>query len=348
MATRYGYRIFAVKVHREHKRPTLDFSDLTLGKGDKAESFDATIKAVCDANLGKTHTEILRYREPRTSVDVAGGVEDTTPYLRLLSYDLTPGTRYDFEFKFGRRGSHDLAMGENAADDAPLDHLAPSNSFRAFLYLPAAGSTAILVAETRSRLCPGLDLLRLLGVGTKTMDESRLEPDRIGWWRLSGQRLTDNVQMKKFVEQGEASYIELRKSIVSGSGKRKSETVRVRQDGMPILKKKEQAKALVGSWFGLDNSALGIDQSKPSGATLQTQLASLLEVKVDPTQFEDGGVGWEGPDGTTIFLKPDDLDDAFTYRVGRPGYRPEDDDIRLAAEDTLRGLQATLQIDLDI
>lgn len=347
MATKHGYRIFSVDIHKGFTRALHAFPDLHLGEKATAEPFADTIRAVCVENKGKTHTEVLRYREPRPATG-NGDVEDTTPFVRLLKYDLTPGTRFDFEYKFGRRGSHDLAMAEDEANDASLANLAPSNSFRAFLYLPKAGTKAILVAEARNRLCPALDLLKLLGVGSKTIDERRAEDARIGWWRPIGSRVTDDVQMKKFIQQGHANYIELRKTLTSGSAKTKTEIVKVRQDGLPIPKKGEQAKALVGSWLGLNSSDMGTSQPVPQGNTLVKQLASLIEVKVDPTQFDDGGVGWEGPDGSTIFVKPDDLEDAFTYRVGRAGYRPTDDALRLAAEETLRGLQTKLKLDLDI
>lgn len=348
MATKHGYRIFSVELHKGFGRTPHAFPDLHLGEAPSAEKFIDTIRSVCRENKGKTHTEVLRYREARSDSQTDGGVEDTSPYIRLLDYDLGLGTRFDFEYKFGRRGSHDLAMAEDEANDAQLNDLAPSNTFRAFLYVPKAGTKAMLVAESRNRLCPAFDLLKLLGVGSKVLDEVRAEGDRIGWWRPLGLRVTDDAQMKKYVTQGHANYIELRKTLTSGSGKPKTQTVRVRQDGLPVLKKGEQTKSLVGSWLGLGQKELGTTQPVPGGSSVVKQLASLLEVKVDAGQFDDGGVGWEGPDGSTVFIRPGDLEDAFTYRVGRPGYRPTNDQLRLAAEDTLRGMQTKLKIDLDI
>lgn len=348
MATKYGYRIFSVALYRGFKTTAEEIPSAALGSGSNEEALDATIKAVCGENLGKTHTEVLRYREPKEVSETDGGVEDTTPFIRLLSFDLSASSRFDFEYKFGRRGSHDLAMAANESDDAPLDDKAPANTYRAFLYLPKAGTKAILVAEARNRLCPGLDLLKLVGVGSKAIDTGRPENERIGWWRFIGARITDEVQMLKFIRQGHASYIELRKNIISGSSKPHSDVLRVRQDGLPIPKKLDAAKVLVGSWFGLSSDDLGVVAVEPAGKTVVSQLASLLEVNIDPSQFDDGGVGWEGPDGTTHFVRPDDLEDAFTYRVGKPGYRPTNDELRLDAESTLRNLQGKLKIDLDI
>lgn len=345
MATKYGYRLFTVKVHPGFGQTPKKFPDAKIGE----ELLQKTISEVCLALDGHTETEPLRYRD-RTTVSPAtpvAGREDTTPFVRLTHWAQND-RRFDFRFMHGRKGSHSTAMAARSDEDTELDEKAPSNEYRAFLYLPKAGDSAIFVAEARNQICPGEDLLRLLGVSSMRIDEARPETERVGWWRFVPKRVSDEVQLTQFLRNGSAAYLELTKYTVAPSGRRKQKSVRLRQDGLPSTKGQAMAKALIAKWSPLSAEEIGAEGKPPKGASDVLRVAALMDVKVSRDYYDDAGIGWEGVDGSTQFFSPTSLGDPFTYRVGSPGVRPTDVQLRQHAESTLGHLMEPLSIELDL
>lgn len=350
MATQYGYRLFSVDLHLRHTRKKLDFETAALGPKDSPVGFIESVGRICQAIEGVTTTEVLRYREKATedaTESAANGadVEDTSPFLRLESFS-TVGRRIDFEFRFGRRGSHDLAIAEQSNGDAVLEGKAPANTFRASLYIPEKGEAAILVAETRNRLCPGEDLLRLIGVSSKAQDLERPEGSEIGWWRFSAQKISDPGRWKTYIEQGHAKGVGLLKYYVKPDGTRGDKSVTLRQDGL-TASAAERAKLTALNWIGQRSKKELRDGGIDTSQTVMKQMAAFIEVKVTPGEFDDAGIAWEGPDGSTTFVTPEHLRDMFTYPLGARGILPSHAEIRHAAEVTLSDLLPILGVELD-
>lgn len=352
MATQYGYRLFAVSLYSRNSRKKMNFGKAKLGSGDNEIDFIESLNRICAAIVGTTTTEVLRYRD-KSEEDLAklaeaadGDVEDTTPFLRLISYTIE-GRRVDFEFKFGRRGSHDLAMSAEPDSDAFLEDKAPSNSFRACFYIPEDGETAILVAEVRNRLCPGEDLLRLIGVSSKHQEAERKEDAQIGWWRFTHNKISDPNRWDDFIEQGQAKGVSFLRYDVRPDGTRGDKAVTLRQDGLPA-EFLGLAKTTVLGWIGKRSKnelkAAGVDTSKST----PQQLAVFLEVDVDPDEYQEAGLAWEGPDGSTSFISPEHIRDMFTYRIGQRGVLPTHTELRHAAEITLSDLLPVLGVEIDL
>lgn len=345
MATKYGYRLFTVKAHPGFGRTPKKFPDAKIGD----ELLQKTLMTVCSSISGHTEIEPLRYRERSTdeATPAVAGKEDTTPFIRLTHWQQSE-RRFDFRFMHGRKGSHSTAMAAHSDEDTELDEKAPSNEFRGFLYLPLAGESAVLVAEARNQICPGEDFLRLLGVTSMRLDEARNENDRYGWWRFLPKRVSDEVQLKQFLRNGTASYLELTKYEVSASGKRKQKAVKLRQDGVPTSKAQAMSKALIAQWTPLSADDIGAEGKIPKGTSDVQRVAALMDVKVSKDYYDDAGIGWEGADGSTQYFSPSNQGDPFTYRVGAPGVRPTDIQLRQHAESTLAHLLEPLSIELDL
>ncbi|MBQ1443793.1 MAG: hypothetical protein IIZ13_08095 [Renibacterium sp.] len=348
---KYGFRLFSVGLRRQNTFADVDFSKAVLGKNEAQEHLLDTVASVCEGLLHQTFTEPLRYIKRRAldEDELAEEGAQTKPYIRLTNFDLSHPTCLQFEFKFGRLGTHSVALAAAESDDADLSTRAPSNDYYAFLYLPNQGDRGVLVAETRSRTCPGEEVLKLLGVGSKLRDESKPSEDQIGWWKFVPQRISDSNQLEHVIRYGQGSYIELVKHAVDAQGGREKKRISVRQDGFRSLSFAEQVRALAGSWLRMTPDKLKTTAKVPPGSNPQEQLAALMDIKVDAKQFDDGGIGWEAPDGTTRHIKPDDFSDIFTYPVGAKGYgRPSKEELRLEAENVLRPLLPALKLDIDI
>lgn len=346
MATQFGFRLFEVELLREHKKSPLDFSNANLGAGTNQVPFTESLRRICAAIQGVTVTGILRYRHRDVPVNPEE-TEDTQPSIRLLKF-ANIGSRIDFEFRYGRRGSHDLAMADSADEDAELFGKAPTNPFRAFLYLPISGTKAVLAVEARNRICPADNLMKLIGVSSKEQDEERPDSEQIGWWRFRYFRITDPDQWEKFITQGQPRSISLIKHEIRPDGTPGTKKVIVRQDGLAGTSAAKASKTLGMFWIKRAEAKtlkqLGID---PSGNTVQ-QLATLVEVNVDAADFDEAGFTWEGPDGTTKFIGPDDVVDQFTYAVGKAGVSPSNETLVYAVESKLRDLAPSHGIPLDL
>lgn len=334
VATQYGFKLWEVFVHNGFGPKPLDLPKAQLSEKDNATKLLPSLQAIAKSTEGITRTEVLRYRTYSPDEDKTGDKEDTTPSIRLLTHNATGGNVF-FHYRFGRRGSHDMAMAPDALQDANLADKASSNPFRAYLFLPTSGNVAVFASEARNVICPGTDLLKLLGVTSKEQDEERAPQDRIGWWRFIPKQVTDEEQLKSFIRSGHANGVRLEKVTSTGSGARDRKVVTVRQSGLSGTKL-DQAKILGAEWFGFKPKDLGLKGNLPAGGDNIAKLAALVDVKFSPGQFNDGGLEWEGPDGSTQFVKPDGARDVFTYRVGRRGVTPTDTELESAVKSRIK------------
>ncbi|MDI2032984.1 hypothetical protein [Paenarthrobacter nitroguajacolicus] len=346
MATQYGFKLWEVTVHDGFSRSPLDLTEAQLDSKDTATKLFPSLRAIAKSTAGLTRTEVLRYRTYSPEEDAAGDKEDTTPSIRLLSHSVS-GSNLTFEYRFGRRGSHDIAIAPDAGQDASLADKASSNRFRAYLFLPTSGTKAVFASEARNSMCPGTDLLKLLGVTSKEQDEARETKDQIGWWRFLPKQVTDEEQLKSFIRSGHANAVRLEKITSSGSGARERKAITVRQSGLSGSKL-DQAKILGAEWFGVKAKDLGLDGKPPKGKDDLAKLAALVDLQLKPGQFDDGGLEWEGPDGSTQFVKPDGARDVFTYRVGKRGSAPTDKELERAIKNRVKLLATSRKWHLTI
>ncbi|QHC71033.1 hypothetical protein [Rathayibacter sp. VKM Ac-2801] len=316
-----------------------DFASATLNNGGK--DLLGTLREVLPAinNLTRTGPLAYRNRTPTAEADDS----DTKPAIRVLYATVASDSRIDFEFRYGRVGAHDLAIGLSEDDDAVLTGKASTNIFRASIYLPASGNAAILVVENRSNLAPFEYFLKHLSFHMKEQDAAKPEAEQHGWWRLMGKGVTDVDRLNEVLSQGSGAALQLEKHVVQ-NGRRRTSGVVVRQDGLPAGKL-QQVRAMVFAWLGLTDSDEGAGAA-PEGTPVQ-QVASLLDVDVVDEQFNDGAVVYDDGTGRTHIIRPSSVREVFVYPLAE-GQRPTAVAIRSAAEDRLRRITPTLGVQLTL
>lgn len=340
--TKYGFQLFTVHLHMRTSRPTIDFvkGRLEQGGSSLAKSFRDALPSL----VNKTRVGPLSYRE-QDDDSKSEKTSDTKPAIRVVLAEVASDNRIDFEFRYGRVGSHDLAIAEDASQDAVLSGKASTNEFRASLYLPTSGHKALLVVENRSNLCPTDYFLKHLSFHFKELDDALQDQDRGGWWRMMAQGVTDSERLDEVLLQGRGAALQLEKFAPSVDGRRRSAVTTLRQDGLP-LGKLAQIRALAYDWLDLRNP--DTDPAPiPSGSNSVEQVATLIDVKIIAEQFDDGAIVYDDGNGRTQTIRPQSVRDVFVYPVSE-GSRPTASQIRTKAEARIRKLMPTIGIQIAI
>lgn len=336
--TRFGFQLFEIHLYQGTKRTQESFTAATLGN-DGGTLID-TLRSDLHSIVGKTRTGALSYRDTGRDDDD----EDTKPAIRVLSADVASDHRVDFEFRFGRVGAHDLAIAEKMADDAELNGKASTNIFRASLYLPKKGMKAVLAIENRGNVCPCEYFLRHLSFHMKEIDEATADADKHGWWRLMAQGIADVERLEEILHQGKGAALQLEKHGTGGQGIRRPRDIVVRQDGVPVSAL-PKLRALVYKWLNLTDTSPGA-VTAPAGNSVE-QIASLIDIKVQTDQFDDGAVVYDDGNGRTHTIRPHSVREVFIYPISE-GRRPTPSDFRSEAESRIARLLSALNIEIDL
>jgi len=335
--TRYGFQLFEVALHDGTSRAVHDFIEGVLQTD--GPTFEETFKLQIPSLEGMTRTGNLSYRDASN----AGGDEsDTKPAIRVIGARVATNSRVDFEFRYGRVGSHDLAIAADEADDAELDGKASTNIYRASFYFPTSGKRAILVVENRGNVCPFDYLLKHLSFSSREFDSS-LDPERTtGWWRLMAKGITDADRLEEILLEGKGAALQLEKRSTGGDGRRRTSDIVLRQNGLPVSRL-PQLKALVLDW--MDVSDPNPDATPAPEGTSVEQVAALIDINVITDEFDDGAVVYDDGNGRTQTIRRHSTRDVFIYPL-TVGRQPMPSEIRVAAEDRIRRLLGTLQIQI--
>ncbi len=336
--TRFGFQLFEIHLHKGTKRTQENIAVSTLGNGGGI--LVETLRSDLPSLIGKTRTGSLSYRDTGKDDDD----DDTKPAIRILSATVASDYRIDFEFRFGRVGAHDLAIAEKMADDAELNGKASTNVFRASLYLPKNGVKAILAIENRGNLCPCEYFLRHLSFHMKEIDDDSADADKQGWWRLMAQGIADVERLEEILRQGKGAALQLEKHGTGGQGIRRPRDITVRQDGVPVTAL-PKLRALVYKWLNLTDTSPGA-VAAPSGNSVE-QIASLIDVKVQTDQFDDGAVVYDDGNGRTHTIRPHSVREVFIYPISE-GRRPTPSEFRSEAESRIARLLSALNIEIDL
>ncbi len=214
-------------------------------------------------------------------------------------------SRIDFVVRIGRRGGHDLAIGTESGRDVVLEDLASTNPFLVSLYLPEAGSDAVLVSEVRSRTSAGYQLMKLIGVVSNehARQNSAGGSNNRQWWRLVCKPIGgDAERLEEVLTQGNggvAFQLE-RHNVPKGGKSRSTDIVTLRRNGLPAGKL-SSVKAMVLGWAKIDPpKEYG---PAPSGSPVE-QLASLVGFEIEPSLFDDGSLSYEDAQGRTQTIRP--------------------------------------------
>lgn len=338
--TMFGFRLDQVNIHHGHTRQAQDVVEARLS-GDGGESFLESLESMRSRLVGTTRTGNLKYAladDDETSTSTA----DSLPTIRVEEMSIG-SSRVDFVVRVGRRGSHDLAIGTHTDQDVALEELASTNPFHVSLYLPTTGTDAVLVSEVRSRTSAGYQLLKLIGVVSFELASMDGDADNQRWWRLMSSPVGDTQRLEEVLTKGNGLAFQLeRRSAPKGKARSSSEVV-LRRNGLPagVL---SSVKSMVLGWAKLD---VPDDYDPAPSGTPVEQLASLVGVEINPSEFNDGSLSYDDAEGRTQTIRPSNVNDVFIYPVS-VGERPAAAKMRSAAEARLRLLVPSLKIPLPI
>ncbi|WP_148286023.1 hypothetical protein [Curtobacterium sp. B8] len=332
----FGFQLHQLTLFYGNARTEKDFRTDTLQP--KGNNVLASLRELSPSIYDVTRIDDFAYRTRERQADVA-----LAPALRIEHIDATSQDRIDIEFRYGRVGSHDLAIAKDRSEDAALDSKASTNPYRASIYLPKSGNRAVLMCEARGASCPSTYLLKALCLHMRDTDAERPEADRQGWWRLKPHQVSDTGRLEEVLRQGNGAGLQLEKRILKPGQTRGGEVITLRRNGLPVGKL-SAVKSMVLGWVGMTPEK-GADAA-PSGKPTE-QVSSLIGVQVSADDFDDGAVTYDQGDGKTQTIRPDSVRDIFTYPV-KVGLPPTPSEIRNAAEERLQRLQPTLGIQLSI
>lgn len=338
--TMFGFRLDQVNIHHGHTRQAQDLAEARLGE-NAGESFLESLESMRPRLVGTTRTGNLKY-ELADDGQFATATGDALPTIRVEEMSVG-SSRVDFLVRVGRRGSHDLAIGTHTDQDVALEELASTNPFYVSLYLPTAGTDAVLVSEVRSRTSAGYQLLKLIGVVSFELASMDGDADNQRWWRLKSRPVGDTERLEEVLTKGNGLAFQLeRRNAPKGKARSSSEVV-LRRNGLPagVL---SSVKSMVLGWAKLD--VPDDYDSAPTGTPVE-QLASLVGVQINPSEFNDGSLSYDDAEGRTQTIRPSNVNDVFIYPVS-VGERPTAAKMRSAAEARLRSLVPSLKIPLTI
>lgn len=336
--TPYGVQLFKLVLHKGNARGLCDFRKTTLAQDSRTllDSLRALVPTIYD----ETRIDDFSYRDREKKDDSESG---PMPALRIENISSTSDDRVDIEFRYGRVGSHDLAIAREKGDDAPLDNKASTNLYRASIYFPTSGQAAILMCEARGQSCPSTHVLKALCLHMRDEDLKRPESERRGWWRIMPLQISDSGRLEEVLRQGNGAGLQLEKRTLSANQARGGDVITLRRNGLP-QGKLSAVKAMVMGWVGFAPDA--DEDAAPDGSPVE-QVSSLIGVAIQADEFDDGAVTYDQGDGRTQTIRPHSVKDIFTYPVTL-GTAPSHADLRDVAEARLKLLQPTLGIQLTL
>lgn len=338
--TMFGFRLDQVNIHHGHTRQAQDIVEARLD-GGAGESFLASLEAMRSRLVGTTRMGKLKYALAHDDESTTAPV-DALPTIRVEEMSIG-SSRVDFVVRVGRQGSHDLAIGTRVDQDVALEELASTNPFHVSLYLPTTGTDAVLVSEVRSRSSAGYQLLKLIGVVSFELASMEGDADNQRWWRLKSGPVGDTERLEEVLTKGNGLAFQLeRRNAPKGKARSTSEIV-LRRNGLPagVI---SSVKSMVFGWAKLD---VPDDYDPAPSGTPVEQLASLVGVEINPSDFNDGSLSYDDSEGRTQTIRPSNVNDVFIYPVSI-GDRPTAAKMRSAAEARLRLLAPSLKIPLPI
>lgn len=332
---KYGYRLYTVSLLKEYGRTPFPFNSDGLHVKDGTAVDD--ILGIANANIGKNYFHPLKHRrympEDRNELD-----PKKDKALTFLSAERDSGY-LTFEFRWGKPGSHDTAL-RRTADNVPLGtEAAPSNPFRAVLYLPKGDNkTGILAVETIGRLNVASDFIRYISCLLEDYSVGQSSPHP-GWWDFRIRPAADINRLERQLEKGTIEEVKLQVKRVDQDGRRHKAEKTYTQRTFTNDEEGE-VKFAAFSWF---RQKLRSDQEDNSDIR---DVVAHIAPEIESIDWNDGSITFRTEDGQNKTVSPDDMSAVFQYSLGtiRPTTREFIDATRSAAQT----LQKPLKLELDL
>ncbi|WP_346844584.1 hypothetical protein [uncultured Rothia sp.] len=343
---KYGYRLFTTSLRKGYGNSRHAFS--SDGIYESSESAIDDIVAIAEEYIGKVYFHPLLLQR---WIDKKGDTYDistdpNTKAVLLTNVKRHPG-RIDFEFKWGKEGSHDEALSRDIRENVPLKGKAPANPYYVSLFLPKdGGTTGILMAEAQGRLSPGMDLLRYLAclMESTAIDSQGLAPEA-DWWNFTVKAISDEERLREQIEEGRLHQVKLEKhsydAITGKPGKA----------FMEFTQRTFDSKAHTGlikgvlNWLGHATDE-GEEVKLPPEEAVK-EISACVTEEVEGIDWDSGSVTFADKEGSVKTVSPENMSAFFTYPV-QAGDRPKQYQYLDDAKEKVERLQSILKIELDL
>lgn len=343
--TEFGYRLFTVGLRQGYgnKEKAYRTKGFYGPENDASVTWSAIddIYYIADSNLERKYFHPLKL----SRYYVENPAEDDDAKVICLVSVTRSGNRLDFEFKWGKKGSHDEALRKDGEEDIPLDGTAPSNRYYASLYFPAdaKGTTAILVAEARGRTNVGPNLLKYIAcLMEEHADNSFTDEGKTRWWNFTVRSISDSERLKQQLQAGELQRVTLKKYTTDPL---KGRPIIDMEFNQHIFDAKAEANVMEAglAWLGY---------AEKYGKAIESEVAvkslgQYVTDEVKDVDWDTGSFVFESPDGKNTTITPENLNAFFIYPLQRKN-RPTHRQVRENAEGKLLEMQRNLGIQLDL
>ncbi|WP_237185531.1 hypothetical protein [Rothia nasimurium] len=332
---KYGYRLFTINLLKEHRRTALPFTTDALHVPDGTAVDD--ILNIANANIGVKYfhpLKHLRYMpEDRNELD-----PEKDKALTFISAEHSSGY-ITFEFRWGKPGSHDTALSRRDVDVPLGTEAAPSNLFRAVLYLPKGNTkTGILAVETLGRLNVASDFIRYISCLLEDYSVAQPLPQP-GWWDFRIQPAADANRLERQLENGTIKEVKLQVKRVDQDGRRHEAEKTYTQTAFTDDEAAE-VKRTSTSWFRKK-----ITPEMEDDSDIRDVVAHVAP-EVENIDWNDGSITFRTDDGQNKTISPDDMSAVFQYHLGTR--RPSMMEFIDSSRSTAHALQEPLEIELDL
>lgn len=314
---RLGYRLYTVRVHRgrAHKITNL------------AECEGAHYQDRIAPLLEKLQTISIGNPDLNTKADESDGDEEETSLIGKRAFRIEKFRRADRaifgSLYAGRFGDYQLAMSAtDEEDDASLEGLAASRSYRFVLVLPEIGEYGILALETIDLTCPIGQLTGWVSATSKRNSEAATDGDAEAqppWWYFKAQQMTDVEQLRDLVQSSRLSKVDLVQYDQTPDRIRRREKLRVTAPYIEGSAASVVADALRAWWEqkqaeeerAPDETVVPVTTDE-EGAN---QLSVILGKDIENVHFDDGWVVLKDPADKTRRVSPSRMSELFTYTL---------------------------------
>lgn len=336
----YGFKLFETKVVKNLRgQRALEVSE--VGKDGREHYADF---------LGETLLPKLIYlgnltgKPSLTGNDGSSDLDPVSNYQNVVGITGDPRTRFEtvrldsrsvfFKVTYGHIGHYDVAVGRSPQDDARIQDKSASRTYRCVFLLPERGTKGVLAVEWIRGNNPAGTVERWLK--RAGYECAREEHPLLPIYGFGMTPVVDLDRLREVLREANEVKIHLGKRTISGSSNRPKRTL--------VLENTVSATNLDGimAWV---RRFTGLSTDKVPGDGI-VELAGLVEGDVGGLDFNEGYVVIDTDSGVKK-IGPEHLDRFFVYPVSEDRW-PSDDAWLQQVRSVVRGLEAKIEVDLDL
>ncbi|MEV0944559.1 hypothetical protein AB0I90_29865 [Micromonospora wenchangensis] len=290
--SRYGYRLFTVRLRAGSRHADLDFGNLN----------ESHFLEILKPDLTSRLNENVKLPDPPK---VTEDGSQAPPSGNVIRYTQVDGESHNLKFKFlygtyGEDGT--LIDPDGVSGDQDITNLAVANPYRSVLVTPASGFVALLAVEVRGRACPYRRVIK----GIDVIGDGR--------YRLKVEEgIADQAAVADFIRNGIVRELEVvRYSRASDDDPVVDDiTLKVGISGGSSLQESLQERAL--DWWRRRRNR---DSDASDLGRLANELAEIAIGRSIGVEFEDSVLRVEGANQRSKSLRPAQDITEWIYDLG--------------------------------